>query len=448
VMGEAVRLPCPLLLLLLPVDLQLFGLTSKIGFSVLPYRGVMIAIVLGVIVGSWPQLKSSLFAASTVIRPIGSALVTLGQPVVALNSVVMAASLASVPKEELFEQMQRFCIPCTWLLACVGYKSKNTDIIITSKQQTKVSNTTSTSSNIKYTEVSSSDPVQNPIRNNGGGIVEDSLDEINININKDIDEENVNLRQSSCSTDIMLMMAQQEGPPLGNPPIDTSSNKAYPPHHPRIRAHSEDVIHDPRCTDEDFTHLSSQLPATIACAPNASARHKTSINNNSSSSSCNVYNNNDGENDNNNSNNGNNRSSSSSSDKCGVGDNTIAFSAAKVVETKPSAAAPIIKYHSDRLILIHTLCRLILPPIIMIALVRLMYANNPAANTGFYRLLRLVVVVESGSPSAQVIMVCLQQLEVPYLATRLSYMYIYHYLLAIITITISTSVIMSMLYYS
>ena len=47
--------------------------------------------------------------------PIGSALTTLGQPVVAVNTVIMAASLANVPSEELLENISFLWSPLLWL---------------------------------------------------------------------------------------------------------------------------------------------------------------------------------------------------------------------------------------------------------------------------------------------------------------------------------------------
>ena len=80
-------------------------------------------------------------------------------------------------------------------------------------------------------------------------------------------------------------------------------------------------------------------------------------------------------------------------------------------------------------------------------LLYLVYGNQPEFSIGLHRLMQLIVVVESASPSAQVVLVCLQQLDMPFVATKLSYLYIYQYAFSIFTITVFTSIAMSMLYY-
>ena len=94
------------------------------------------------------------------------------------------------------------------------------------------------------------------------------------------------------------------------------------------------------------------------------------------------------------------------------------------------------------------ICRLVLPPVFTLLLIHLIYSKQQQGlSTGLHRLMQLTLVVESASPSAQVVLVCLQQLDMPFIATKLSYMYIYQYLFAILAITVFTSIAMSMLYY-
>ena len=56
----------------------------------------MLAIYTGVTIGLIKPLQDALFNDFTILRPFGSAIVTLGTPVVALNCLIMSASLAHV----------------------------------------------------------------------------------------------------------------------------------------------------------------------------------------------------------------------------------------------------------------------------------------------------------------------------------------------------------------
>ena len=56
----------------------------------------MIAIVLGIIIALTPPLQLMLFEDMSVFRPLGSAITTLGEPVVATSCLIMSASLAHV----------------------------------------------------------------------------------------------------------------------------------------------------------------------------------------------------------------------------------------------------------------------------------------------------------------------------------------------------------------
>ncbi len=95
-------------------------------------------------------------------------------------------------------------------------------------------------------------------------------------------------------------------------------------------------------------------------------------------------------------------------------------------------------------------CRLVIPPIIMLTLMAIIQASSPPPapdEIGQRRLMMMLVLVESAVPSAQILMVCLQQLEMSEIAERLSYFYIYHYLIALVTITLVVSAAISLLYY-
>lgn len=56
----------------------------------------MIAIFVGIAIGLIPYTQELMFEKMSVLRPLGSALTTLGEPVVAINCLIMSASLAQV----------------------------------------------------------------------------------------------------------------------------------------------------------------------------------------------------------------------------------------------------------------------------------------------------------------------------------------------------------------
>jgi hypothetical protein len=62
------------------------------------------------------------------------------------------------------------------------------------------------------------------------------------------------------------------------------------------------------------------------------------------------------------------------------------------------------------------------------------------------RLMLLIIMLESGSPSAQVLIVTLNQLGIVSVASRISYMYVFLYGASIFTVTMWTSVAMSIYY--
>ena len=91
------------------------------------------------------------------------------------------------------------------------------------------------------------------------------------------------------------------------------------------------------------------------------------------------------------------------------------------------------------------LCRLVLPPLIVI------YALLPLAL--HFRLLRmedrlmqLVIAIEASSTSAQLIIVTLNQLGLTLLAQNMAYIYVFEYFSSVCTITLWVTVAMSKIY--
>ena len=85
------------------------------------------------------------------------------------------------------------------------------------------------------------------------------------------------------------------------------------------------------------------------------------------------------------------------------------------------------------------LCRMVLPPISVLLYIQVFTALGWL---GFPedKLVRLVVILESSAPPAQIIVVSLNQLDLPVIAGRMAYLYIYAYTLSILTITFWTTI--------
>jgi hypothetical protein len=62
------------------------------------------------------------------------------------------------------------------------------------------------------------------------------------------------------------------------------------------------------------------------------------------------------------------------------------------------------------------------------------------------RLMRLVISIESCSSSAQVLIIALNQLEVPEVASSLAYMYVFQFVSSIFTITLFATAAISKIY--
>jgi hypothetical protein len=73
---------------------------------------VMIAVMIGFIIGLIPALRTRLFNSQNHLFVFGSAIYTLGQPVICLNCLVMAASLAQSKFPDILEYMR----VKTWIL--------------------------------------------------------------------------------------------------------------------------------------------------------------------------------------------------------------------------------------------------------------------------------------------------------------------------------------------
>lgn len=68
--------------------------------------------------------------------------------------------------------------------------------------------------------------------------------------------------------------------------------------------------------------------------------------------------------------------------------------------------------------------------------------------SGNERLMRLIISVESCSSSAQVMIISLNQIGIPEVATGLAYMYVFQYIASIFTVTFWITVAVSMTYTS
>jgi hypothetical protein len=64
------------------------------------------------------------------------------------------------------------------------------------------------------------------------------------------------------------------------------------------------------------------------------------------------------------------------------------------------------------------------------------------------RLLRLIVSIESCSSSAQVMIISLNQIGIPEVATGLAYMYVFQYIASIFTITFWVTISVGIIYKS
>lgn len=88
--------------------------------------------------------------------------------------------------------------------------------------------------------------------------------------------------------------------------------------------------------------------------------------------------------------------------------------------------------------------RLILPPLAILFLVRLAVFYHLISKDE--RLFQFVIVIVSASPSAQVIIVSLNQLGFQKLAGQMAYMYVFQYLACILSITFVATTALRIIY--
>eukprot|EP01035_Chromulina_nebulosa_P021916 gene21916-28375_t len=106
---------------------------------------------------------------------------------------------------------------------------------------------------------------------------------------------------------------------------------------------------------------------------------------------------------------------------------------------KPKSAVPKL-----RTIATHLLCRLILSPLIMLPIIVLSVRIGVLSADD--RMMQLMLLIESATPSAQVLIVCVNQLGTPDLAANLAYIFVYEYFFSILTITFWTTIAISTFY--
>jgi hypothetical protein len=95
------------------------------------------------------------------------------------------------------------------------------------------------------------------------------------------------------------------------------------------------------------------------------------------------------------------------------------------------------KLPSKGSIITFCVCRLVLPPLVIIPLLKFIVDKNIISK--HEPLIALLLCIESASSSAQMIIVVLSQLGVPEIASKMAYMYVYQYFTSIITLTLSTT---------
>mmetsp|Transcript_3002 Transcript_3002/g.4567 ORF Transcript_3002/g.4567 Transcript_3002/m.4567 type:complete len:482 (-) Transcript_3002:48-1493(-) len=91
------------------------------------------------------------------------------------------------------------------------------------------------------------------------------------------------------------------------------------------------------------------------------------------------------------------------------------------------------------------LCRTVLPPIIVLPVLFMCVKAGVIGES--HRLLQLLIIVEAGSPPANMVIVVLNQLGFHSVASKVSYTYVFTYLFSIISITIWATIGMRMIYF-
>lgn len=88
--------------------------------------------------------------------------------------------------------------------------------------------------------------------------------------------------------------------------------------------------------------------------------------------------------------------------------------------------------------------RLLLAPLLMLPIVLLSIQIGVLPTRD--RMMQLIILIESASPSAQIIIVCMNQLGDPKLAANIAYIYVIEYFFSILTITLWTTVAIGVFY--
>eukprot|EP01033_Poteriospumella_lacustris_P007112 gene7112-5118_t len=110
----------------------------------------------------------------------------------------------------------------------------------------------------------------------------------------------------------------------------------------------------------------------------------------------------------------------------------------------PSSATPAKELPPLRSVLALIICRLFLPPLVMLMVNPIFISLGLISKD--QRLMLLIIMLESCSPSAQVLIVALNQLGITSAASSMSYMYVFLYGTSIFTVTLWTTVAMSVYY--
>jgi predicted permease len=88
--------------------------------------------------------------------------------------------------------------------------------------------------------------------------------------------------------------------------------------------------------------------------------------------------------------------------------------------------------------------RLILSPLIILPIIVLSVRIGVLSADD--KMMQLMLLIESATPSAQVLIVCVNQLGTPDLAANLAYIFVFEYLFSILTITFWTTIAISTFY--
>lgn len=88
--------------------------------------------------------------------------------------------------------------------------------------------------------------------------------------------------------------------------------------------------------------------------------------------------------------------------------------------------------------------RLILSPLVTLPIILLSVRIGVLSADD--RMMQLLLLIESATPSAQVLIVCVNQLGTPDIAASLAYIFVFEYLASILTITFWTTIAISTFY--